>query len=364
MMNEFEDKLARIRTLLRQRSLDALLLQQASNFAWATCGASSFVNQAAERGAAALVITQFRQALLTDNIEAPRLDSEEMLEDQGWEFRISPWHQANEAVEEYTRGMIVGADSPRAGLADLSADLIPLRTALTLAETKRFRELGSLCAAAMDAAARQVRPGMTEHELAGLLGRETLSRGAQPTVNLIAADERVLRFRHPLPTEKRLDRYAMLVLCGRKWGLVCSLTRLVHFGPMPDELRRKAEAVAQIDARMIAATRPGRTIGDVFREGVSGYEAAGFAEEWKLHHQGGLAGYAPREIVATPTSDFRVSAGHAYAWNPSITGTKSEDTILVGDEGNEIITKIAGWPTVALAAGAAQVERPAILVQS
>ncbi len=40
--------------------------------------------------------------------------------------------------------------------------------------------------------------------------------------------------------------------------LVCSITRLVHFGLLPDEVRRKAEATARIDATSIAATRPGR----------------------------------------------------------------------------------------------------------
>ena len=65
---------------------------------------------------------------------------------------------------------------------------------------------------------------------------------AAVVVNLIATDERIFNFRHPLPTHKRLERYAMLVLCGRQRGLVCSITRLVHFGRLPDDLRRKAEA--------------------------------------------------------------------------------------------------------------------------
>ena len=57
-----------------------------------------------------------------------------------------------------------------------------------------------------------------------------------------------------------MERYAMLVLCGRKWGLVCSITRLVHFGALSDEVRRKMQATAQVDATFIAATRPGQTL--------------------------------------------------------------------------------------------------------
>jgi antitoxin VapB len=97
------------------------------------------------------------------------------------------------------------------------------------------------------------------------------------------------------------------------------------------------------------------------KEGIEAYREAGFPEEWQLHHQGGLAGYAPREIVATPTSDAEVLLGQAYAWNPSITGTKSEDTILIGKDGNEILTAIGGWPTITVKTDGRSLERPDIL---
>jgi hypothetical protein len=36
----------------------------------------------------------------------------------------------------------------------------------------------------------------------------------------------------------------------------------------------------------------------------------------------------------------------AFAWNPSIAGTKSEDTILVREEGIEFLSLSSGWPMV------------------
>jgi antitoxin VapB len=218
-----------------------------------------------------------------------------------------------------------------------------------------------MCAQAIDSAARAIRPGQTEYQIAALLGAEAERRGAQPVVNLIATDERVFRFRHPLPTGKELERYAMLVLCGRRWGLVCSVTRLVHFGRLPDELRRKAEAVAQVDAAFLATTRPGQTLGQVFEQAAAAYAECGFPGEWQWHHQGGPAGYEPREYLATPGSQDLVQAGQAYAWNPSIAGTKSEDTILVTDSGAEVLTAIDGWPILSVTAGDAPYARPAIL---
>jgi Xaa-Pro aminopeptidase len=360
-MNEFEQKKTAVNALLERHGLDALLLRRASSFAWATAGAASYVNTAASEGVASLLITPAGRYLITDNIEAPRLEKEEQLKEQGWEFHIHPWYETADAIERLTRGLLVGADVPFPGAADLSGPLARLRADLTHEEGERFRELGRLCAEAMDRAIRAVRPGMSEHQIAAPLFTETESRGVQTIVNLIATDERIFNFRHPLPTHKTLDRYAMLVLCGRQKGLVCSMTRLISFGRLPDDVRRKAEAVAQVDAAFILGTRPGRALGDIFQEALDAYAQTGFPDEWQLHHQGGPAGYEPREYIAVPGSSDVVRVGQAYAWNPSITGAKSEDTILVGETDNEVLTQIEGWPDLQVVVGGKELPRPAIL---
>lgn len=359
-MTELEQKQQVIRDLLSQEGLDALVLQRASSFAWATNGAASYVNTAATEGAATLVISPSGRYLITNNIEATRLEQEERLAEQGWQFKVTPWYEAHDIVAELTRGLKVGADVPYPGATDLAGQIARLRANLTPAEEDRFRTLGRLCAAAMDDTIRAVQPGQTEYEIAARLATETQSRGAQPIVNLIATDGRIFSFRHPLPTGKKLERYAMLVLCGRRQGLVCSITRLVHFGPIPEEVQRKAEAVARIDATFIAATRPGKTLGEVFGQATAAYAETGFPDEWQLHHQGGPAGYEPREYIATPGSTDVVQVGQAYAWNPSITGAKSEDTILVGQDRNEVLTDIPGWPIFELNINGQIFERPAI----
>ena len=108
----------------------------------------------------------------------------------------------------------------------------------------------------------------------------------------------------------------MLVLCGRQRGLVCSITRLVHFGPLPEALRAKSEAVAAIDAAMMAATRPGVTTAQVFAATQAAYARAGYPDEYRLHHQGGPAGYEPRELIANPSTDFLVAAGSGLRLEP------------------------------------------------
>lgn len=360
-LTESRDKHARLQALLARHRLQALLLQRVSSFAWATGGAASYVNTATTLGASALLLTPSGRHLITDNIEATRLAQEEELAAQGWEFRVTPWYATRTVVAELTRGLTLAADSPYPGAVDVSDEIARLRASLTLEEGERFRVVSRLCAEAMGEAVSAVRPGMTEYQIAGRLAHAAQSRGVQPIVNLIATDARVLNFRHPLPTDKTLERYAMLVLCGRKRGLVCSMTRLIHFGRLPDDLRRTAEAVARVDATLIDATRPGRPLGEVFQRAMDVYAETGFADEWQRHHQGGPAGYEPREFVATPDSADSVTAGQVYAWNPSITGAKSEDTILVGTDESEILTAMPDWPALPETMNGRTVLRPAIL---
>jgi len=361
-MNELENKLARIRALLDQRHLDALLLQRVSSFAWASCGAASYINTASTTGEASLLITRAGpRYLITNNIEAPHYAREEGLEAQGWEFRLEPWHRANPAVAELTRGLKLGADLAYPGALDLSTEVARLRVDLLPEEQARMRAVSADSAEALGAAARAVQPGMSEMEIAALIEYEAQKRVAQPIVALVATDQRIFDYRHPLPTAKKLERYAMLIVCGRRQGLVCSLTRLVYFGRLPDEIRRKAEATARVDATVIAATRPGKTLGQVFGDLQQAYAQAGYADEWQLHHQGGSAAYEAREFFGLPGSPEPVKAGQVFAWNPSITGTKSEDTILVSQDGFEVLTATPGWPVWPVTVGERTVDRPAIL---
>ena len=359
LRSELAHKEQRVRALLKAVGAEALLVQQAANFAWLTGGASSYIHIATDLGAASLLFTPEGRYVLTNNIEATRLRGEEKLEEAGFGFKEGPWHVdgGNPAP-----GLKLAADVPYPGAVDVSAQLAAERLLLTDAEQARFRQLGALCAAAMQAAIDRVQPGMTEYEIAGALAEEVYRREVLPVVNLIATDGRIFNFRHPLPTGKRMEQYAMLVLCGRKWGLVASITRLVHYGRLTDELRRKMQATARIDATFIAATRPGATVGQVFARALQAYADTGFADEWKLHHQGGPAAYAPREWLATsPDNDHVVRAGEVYAWNPSITGAKSEDTILVGPTGNVVLTAIDGWPALDVEIDGQVIARPAIL---
>jgi Xaa-Pro aminopeptidase len=289
--------------------------------------------------------TPRRAVVLTNTIEAPRLRAEEF--GKAWSFDVVDWR----------RDRVL----PRDGLATDWPEEDPiaaLRATLTAREIARARELGRDCADAMESFLRRVRRRSSEHEVAGGFGAELRRRGIHAPVLLVAADERVARFRHPIPTHRRVERKLMLVVCAQRHGLIVAMTRLVHFGKVPPALARKHAAACAVDATLIDATRPGAPWASVLAAGVRAYRAAGFPREWKLHHQGGPMGYECRDFCVTPTSNGQVAPRQMVGWNPSIAGTKSEDTILSADSAGtpEILTTMSDWPRLG--------SRPDILVRA
>jgi hypothetical protein len=63
-------------------------------------------------------------------------------------------------------------------------------------------------------------------------------------------------------------------------------------------------------------------------------------------------------------SDFILKRGNAVAWNPTIRGTKSEDTVLIGDFGDSNISfpQTSSWPELKYEFDGSTVRRPAILL--
>ena len=116
---------------------------------------------------------------------------------------------------------------------------------------------------------------------------------------------------------------------------------------------------AEVDATVLAANRPGRTLGEIFTVLQDAYARVGAPDEWRNHHQGGIAGYLGREVFATPRASTELPAACAVAWNPSVAGGgKSEDTVLVTRDGIEVVTRTAALDEIETEAGVA---RPAMV---
>lgn len=359
---EIASKLGVVRDLMAQARIDALHVTSIASTAWLTAGAATYVDESVDRAACSALVTTSDAYILTDPIEAPRLRDEEHLDDLGWAMIEEPWHGRGAALQRLTNGSrIASEDHPAAEDTALWSELHWRRATLGDGEQARLRAGARLAAAAMDEVARALRPGETERAIAGQLAAACRTRGATAIVTLVGGDERILRYRHPLATGHQIERYAMLVLCSRYHGLVTALTRSVYFGQLPSDLVNTARAVARIDARMLAWTQPDRTLAETFALARAAYAAEGQPQAIEEHHQGGPIGYLSREALATPASAWRIATGQAFAWNPSLRGAKSEDTILLTERGVEVVTSIEGWPVWQVETPDGTFARPAIL---
>ena len=365
MVDELEAKHERIAEFLEDHSLDALVLGRLANFAWATGGRDGFIMIATEHAGAHLIYTPAEKALVADRIEMPRFQNEEGLVPPAWTPVAPYWHVDRPQVVHWNtvaQGKRTGTDTDIPGAQKLASDIARLRFQLMPQEIERYRALGQAAAQVLELAAHEIAPGMTEHAIASLIAGKAIAQGIQVALTLVATDERIFRYRHPIPTAKQLDKYAMLVLCARQHGLICSVSRLVHFGDIPAEIQAKSAACAQVDAAFILGSVPGRPASDVFADAVNEYSKAGYADEWRFHHQGGACGYESRDYKASPASQEVIQLNQAFAWNPSIAGVKSEDTTLVTAEGIEVLSAAStDWPMHSVEWQGKTIARPAIL---
>ena len=369
----------------RERRLDALLatedaaavwLARPDSFAWATEGGDNRVDRTAAVGEAAVgYLGDGEWRVLTNEIEAERLAAEELPAELSLAVTADPWYETDLAGA-------VAARTPEPALADFPVpgvsefDPTRLRLRLSASDRERYRQLGGAVAAGVERVCRQLQPDDTEREVASAIQVGLAGRGIDAPVVLVGGSGRAPDYRHPTPTAERLGSYALVAVTARRGGLYASLTRTVAFDDAPEWLDERHAAAQRVETAAIAATRraathrtspdddaePGRA-GVVFDTIREAYADAGHPEEWEAHHQGGATGYAGREWIATPGSDAPVVSPAAYAWNPTVAGAKSEDTVLVDGETVERLTATGEWPTTTVTVDGVELPRPDVLVR-
>ena len=360
---EIREKERRIRDFIKSRDFTGVLLKRQANFSWMTGGGLNLVGITTELGATSLLITKDEKYLISNNIEAPRMVDEEGLETQGFVAKTYPWYEDQEVaiVKTIVKEGSLGSDIPFPGAVTATEEIARLRYSFTPEEVERYRWLGERASLALEKTLQETRKGEKESEVVGRLCLELWKDRIDPVTLMAAADKRVFQFRHPIPSEKSIEKYLMVSVNARKWGLIVSLTRFLHFGKRAPELKEKYLANVFIDCVFMAATKPDIPARQVLQRGVEAYREKGFPEEWALHHQGGSIGYTGRDYRTNFSTQDLIQENQAFTWNPSLTGTKSEDTILASAKGLEMITRPMSYPTLAMTVDGISFVRPDIL---
>ena len=132
IQEEIQGKKALIKKLLAEQKLDGIYLKRSSNFSWITGGRYNLVGVSTEFGVSGLLITANKDYVICNEIEAPRMEKEELLCEQGYELKTYPWYDEKEADTVFSlAGKAVGSDCGLPGAVDVSGKINPLRYSLT-----------------------------------------------------------------------------------------------------------------------------------------------------------------------------------------------------------------------------------------
>jgi len=361
---DVDEKHRRVTAFLEQNHLDALVLGRADSLAWFTSGGD--LGQSTLGGDPAsvfLFVNKVSRAILCDNVQSARVFEEE-LAGLGFQLKERPWHDDPlRAVAEIGHNKRVATDGAISvpGWPDLLPRLRLLRCALTKLERQRMRELGRTLTLAVEATCRNFQPGETEADLAGHLAHRLLREGVVPVDLRVAGDDRMSRYRQPMFKSAPIAQRATISAVGRRRGLCASVTRIVSFGPPPAGVRDAHGLAAMIDATCLYFSRPGETVGGVFKRARRIYEKFDHADEWMLDYQGSLIAYSPKEFAFVPDSPQVLGIDHALRWAPSVGGTRSEDTVVIDSRGYEVVTEAQVWPKMEVVVKGFPIARPAIL---
>jgi Xaa-Pro dipeptidase len=361
---EIEIKLKRIRSMLDQEGLNALFLSKHSNFSWITAGGKSSVTLCVESGVVSILVTKDGLYAVTNTIEMPRYLEEEKLEELGFKILAHEWYEDKTA--DLVAGVVgelgkVGADMPLGNAKVINDKINPLRYSLTDNEIGRYQYLGDRLSEVLEKYIATVKPGMTEYEITGGLCEALWKHNIDQVLFLVSADERAYKYRHGIPTGKKLDRHLNISVNGRYKGLITTVTRMVHFGKKDEKLVEQFDKTCEIECRSIAAVKPGADDINAYNACKKAYTDFGFENMWRAHGQGGPQGYNNRDYTITPVAHGITQVNQCYCFNPVIDGTKTEDAFIATGEGPLFVTKPVSFPRINKEIDGINFEKPGLL---
>lgn len=360
---EIEAKVAALRADMAEKGWDAVYISKSEHFAWITAGGDNIVTRYCEGGVCAIVVTQKGRYFICNNIETQRMLVEEKLGELGFEERSCYWFENKTAafLAELTGGGKLAADIPMPGADDADPVLLEREKTLCDNEVARYVQMGKLFAPVIENFMATVRPGDTEIQIAGGLSAAMWAAGLEPVLLLVAADERIYSYRHAIPTHKKLEKFLMISCNARYKGLITKITRMAYFGDLPQELREQYEKTAHIENVMAAASKPGVDELEIFEMSKKLYAEAGYPEMWKVHHQGGPQSYTNGFYLMNQDVHGKIRLHEVYGYNPSITGTKTEDAFIVTEDGPLFVTYPVIFPAIKDTVDGVEFVRPGIL---
>jgi Xaa-Pro dipeptidase len=350
-------KIESVRKYMFEHHAKGAVIKGIENFSWITSGGRSYIALSDTEGSAAVFITKDEAYVVTNNIEAKRMKNEEL--PSNFTIVEYPWYTK---LEDMITKISDGSEILYEDESNFKNFLFHSRLRLSPYEQERYKIVGVKSAKALERAVKSFSPDMTEVEAKAKVEAELSKEGLDILLILVFSDESRTLYRHNLPREVKLGNKCIASICAKMFGLVISATRTIEFERDKDfEAQHKLNAL--VDAEIINSSFEKSLISQIFFDIEKIYESHGYPQEWQLHHQGGVTGYRTREFVAIPHFPFQLEDGMALAWNPTITGTKSEDTYIRTSQGMELISvnDDGTWPYLEFEVNGKKYKRPDVL---
>jgi Xaa-Pro aminopeptidase len=357
---DIDQKHRQVAKFLEQQRCSGLLLQKPWNLAWFTSG-GDFTRWGSSETTMSLFVMADARVVLTNNVDSGQI-FEGALAGHGFQLKERPWHEPHSIlVEDLCRGRQVASDSGVGRTTDVSDQLRTLRLPLRPLECERLRELGLTVAHAVEATARNFDQGASEIEIAAHLSHRLLRHKVFPERLQVCGDGISQRFRHWTPSNDPVERFCSLTAVGRREGLCVAVTRMVCFGEIPSELHDAYQLSLMTQATGMYFSQAGWKVNETWKRVARIYEKFGRAEEWELADQAEVIGYLPCEMRLTPDCTETLRPGMPMFWHPTVGPACIGDTVLVGQNGHEVITPTSSWPIVKVDVKGVPILRPDIL---
>ena len=344
----------RVTELRAQYGDRPLLLTTPGSVNWITGGLSDCVDITSSSDPVWFIESKQGSALITSEIEAPRLAGDFDLDALGWDLITVPWFDADAPLRAVTAFAGLSADwlltdRPDLGL-NIVDEIVATRMVLSVPEQSDLRSLGALAASALEGALDEWRPGeSTDFDIAASVCARLERDGAHAVCLIVGGDERLRTFRHPLAIGATLCDAVMAVVVARRGGLHVAATRTAVTSDADPILELTAK-LEPVHSAALLATRPGSSWGDAVDALAKGYDNIGETGAWREHFQGGPIAFEQREFELAPGHngspfwDLECDARSAVAWNPSLRGgAKIEETYILGAGEPELVTTCGGW---------------------
>jgi Xaa-Pro aminopeptidase len=223
-----------------------------------------------------------------------------------------------------------------------------LREIKSPSEIEIIRSCITIAQAAFAAIRRQIRPGMSEREIAARLEFQMRRLGADaagfPSIVAVGARGSLP---HAAPTDKPAERGSTVLIDwgARKSRYNCDLTRVLVPSTIPPRLRRIYEIVLEAQKRAIERVKPGVKASVVDAAARDYIRRKGYGKRFGhgLGHGVGMAihegpGLSERsKAVLKPGTLFTIEPG---IYVPGWGGVRIEDMVLVTQAGHEVLTSV------------------------